>query len=51
MKQKSYQCNKNNQNVFNADKFKEKIKKDNFDTLEDVEQDISISNKSAGVNR
>ena len=50
-KLKSCQCNKNNQNVFNVDKFKEEIKKDNFDTLEDEEQDFSISNKSAGVNR
>ena len=50
-KQKSWQFKKNNQNIFNADKFKEEIKKENFDTLEDVEQDIIISNKSAGVYR
>ena len=51
MKLKSWQFKKNYKNVFIADKFKEEIKKDNFDTLEDVEQDIIISNKSAGVNK
>ena len=51
LKLKSWQFKKNYKNVFIADNIKEEIKKDNFDTLEDVEQDIIISNKSAGVNR
>ena len=49
-KLKSCQCNKNNLNGFNADNFKDEIKKDNLDTLEYVEQALSISNKFVGVN-
>ena len=40
----------NYNNEFNADKDKEKIKEDSFDTLEDVEQDLNISDISEGIN-
>ena len=40
----------NYKNEFNADKDKEKIKEDSFDTLEDVEQDLNISDISEGIN-
>ena len=40
----------NYNNEFNADKDKEKIKEDSFDTLEDVEQDLNIYEKSEGIN-
>ena len=36
LKLKSCQLNKKYQNAFNADKFKEEIKKEKFNTLEDV---------------
>ena len=38
----------NYKNKFNADKVKEKIKEDSFDTIEDVEQDLNISDISLG---